>query len=343
MSIGKVKQAASVGFEAEPYRAPWWLASRHGQTVGGRLLRRQAAPRFRRERVDTPDGDVLLLDFVEEARLPATAPLVLLMHGLEGSARRGYAIETYRQLACHGVRAVGLNFRSCGGEPNRAARFYHSGDTDDIRFVLELLQRRNPGIRLGVIGYSLGGNAMLKYLGEEGEAARATLVAAAAVSVPYDLDAGARLLDSTRMGRFYTRRFLKTLIGKAEAKAALLADRCDMQRVRAARTFRDFDDAATAPLHGFASAEDYYTRASCGPYIPAIRLPTMLLHAEDDPFIPASAFPHGAAAANPWVHAVVTRSGGHVGFIDGKPWRPTFWAERNAARFLAERLHGVRP
>jgi uncharacterized protein len=320
------------------YRPPWWLPWSHAQTIAGRLLRRPAPPPFCRERIATPDGDVVLLDFVEDARLGAASPLVLLLHGLEGSARRGYALHTYRELAARDVRAVGLNFRSCGGELNPAPRFYHSGDTADIRFVLELLRARNPHAQLGAIGFSLGGNALLKYLGEEGEPAAALLAGVAAVSVPYDLDAGARLLDSTRMGRFYTRRFLKTLIGKAEAKARLLADRCDLARVRAATTFREFDDAATAPLHGFTSAEDYYTRSSCGPYIPRIRVPTLLLHAEDDPFIPARAFPREAVETNPRVDALISERGGHVGFIDGPPWRPTFWAERTAAEFLAARL-----
>lgn len=328
--------------DAEPYRLPWWLPSTHGQTIGGRLLRRPAPPPFRRERLATPDGDVLLLDHVVNDALAADAPLVVLLHGLEGSARRGYAIHTYRELARYGIRAVGLNFRSCGGEPNRQPRFYHSGDTADIRFVLERLRERDPAARLGAIGYSLGGNALLKYLGEEGAAARVTLAAVAAVSVPYDLDAGARLLDTTPMGRFYTGIFLKTLIAKAEAKAALLAGQCDLERVRRSRSFREFDDAATAPLHGFVSAEDYYARSSSGQFIAAISVPTLLIHAEDDPFIPASAFPHAAVAENPWVQAIITRRGGHVGFIDGPPWRPTFWAERTAARFLAQQLSGGR-
>jgi uncharacterized protein len=336
MAQGKVRSAPDVHFEVEPYRAPWWLRWAHAQTIAGRLLRRPAPPLLRRERLDTPDGDFVDLDFAEGG--DPGSPLVVLLHGLEGSARRGYAIHTYRQLARHGVRAVGLNFRSCSGEPNRTHRFYHSGETDDLRFVLRTLRAREPDSPLGAIGYSLGGNALLKYLGEEGDDAGATLQAAVAISVPYDLDAGARLLDATAMGRLYTSVFLKTLIDKAEAKAELLRGRCDLERVRAARTFREFDDAATAPLHGFADAADYYARSSSSRFVAHVRVPTLLLHAEDDPFLPPQAFPHAAVAANPWLHAVVTPQGGHVGFIDGPPWRPTFWAERVAARFLAERV-----
>ncbi len=322
--------------QPDGFRAAHWLPGPHAQTIGGRLLRRTTPPPFTRTRLETPDGDFLDLDFPPEpAGTSSTSPLVLLLHGLEGSARRGYAINVYRALARHGVRAVGLNFRSCSGEPNRTARFYHSGDTQDIRFVLAVLRQRYPGAPLGAIGFSLGGNALLKYLGEEGEAARSALACAAAVSVPYDLGAGADLLDSTPMGRFYTGVFLKSLIRKADAKAALLVDRCDVDRLRGARSFREFDDAATAPLHGFQGAEDYYQRSSSRQFLHAVRVPTLLLHAADDPFLPGSHFPHEEVASNDCLTGVVTSTGGHVGFIGGTPWRPHFWAEETAAGWLA--------
>ncbi len=321
-------------FQVEPFRPAWWLPSPHGQTIAGRLLRRPQPPHFERIRLDTPDGDFLDLD-VPLAPSPA-APLVLLFHGLEGSARRGYAINTYSELFARGIAAIGVNFRSCSGELNRTARFYHSGETGDLRFVLDYVAGRNPGRPLGAVGFSLGGNALLKYLGEEADAA--LLRCAVAVSVPYDLLAGARLLEASAMGRFYSRVFIKSLIGKAEAKAALLVDRCDLERVRRARTFWEFDDAATAPLHGFAGANDYYERSSSAAFVARIRRPTLLLHALDDPFVPPSAVPRAALGNNPCVEAVTTRQGGHVGFIGGSPWAPTFWCERQAARFLAHAL-----
>jgi uncharacterized protein len=342
------------GFDAVPYRPARWLPSPHGQTIGGRLLRRPAPIEFRRERVELPDGDFLDLD--HPAGIPSRsgaavgtwpdddAPLVLLVHGLEGSARRGYAINVYRDLARRGIRSVGLNFRSCSGEPNRLARAYHSGDTGDIRYVLDLLRERQPGIAIGAIGFSLGGNALLKLLGESGAArvpggaGDGVVRAAVAVSVPYDLGAGADFLETTAVGRFYASRFVRSLIAKAEAKGALLDAHCDRNRIRRARTFREFDDAVTAPLHGFADAADYYEQSSSKHHVAAIRVPTLLLHAEDDPFLPAERFPHAAVAANPAVRAIVTETGGHVGFIEGRPWSPSFWAEREAARFLAERL-----
>lgn len=327
------------GFAPRAFRPAAWLPGPHAQTIGGRLFRRAAPPPFGRERIETPDGDFIDLDFPPAPPgAGETTPLVLLLHGLEGSARRGYAINVYRALAAHGIRAVGLNFRSCSGEINRTARFYHSGDTDDIRHVIAWLRTHYPAARLGIIGFSLGGNALLKYLGEEGEAAHELVRCAVAVSVPYDLAAGADALDTTPMGRFYTGVFLKSLVAKADAKAALLVDKCDIERVRAARSFRAFDDAATAPLHGFAGAEDYYTRSSSKSYLERVRVPTLLLHAADDPFLPARAFPHTEVAANPCLTAVLTRRGGHVGFIGGPPWRPRFWAEETAAVWFAGKL-----
>jgi len=263
------------------------------------------------------------------------------MHGLEGSARRGYAINTYRELEQHGVRAVGLNFRSCSGEMNRAPRLYHSGDTGDIEHVLRLLADRYPGVPRGTIGFSLGGNAMLKLLGELGADAASFVSAAVAVSVPYDLGAGADWLAQSRMGRIYTSRFVASLVAKAQAKSGVLGDTCDIERIRSARSFREFDDAATAPIHGFTDAEDYYTRSSARHYLHAIRVPTLLLHAADDPFLPARFFPYAEVDANACISAIVTEAGGHVGFIEGSPLRPRFWAEEQAAAFLAGTLHGA--
>jgi uncharacterized protein len=298
------------------------------------LFRRPRPPVFERIRLETPDGDFLDLD-VPPSPQPTT-PIVVLFHGLEGSARRGYAIHVYRYLFERGVAAVGVNYRSCSGEPNRSARLYHSGETEDLRFVLTQLVARYPGRPLGAVGFSLGGNALLKYLGEEGSAA--AVQCAAAVSVPYDLHAGARLLEQSVMGRFYSRIFIKSLVLKLEARASLFADRCELERARRARTFYEFDDAATAPLHGFAGADDYYARSSSAQFLEHIRRPTLLLHAEDDPFVPASAVPREAIAQNPCLEAVIAPKGGHVGFIGGAPWAPTFWCERQIARFFAHQF-----
>jgi predicted alpha/beta-fold hydrolase len=299
---------------------------------------------LRRQRVTTPDDDFLDLDWVESDEIHAGAPasaLVIVLHGLEGSARSGYALEAYRQLAARGMPAVGLNFRSCSGELNRAPRLYHSGETEDLRFVVEMVRARYPDVALGAVGFSLGGNVLLKYLAEAAAAGRTPLAAAAAVSVPFDLAAGA---DHTERGltRLYVYRLLRSLRHKVRARAAELCDRLDVPAALAARTFRTFDDAATAPLHGFRNADDYYARSSSGPRIPEIRTPTLLVHAADDPFLPAGAIPRAAVAANRWLCAHFTDRGGHVGFVTGHPWRRRYWAEARVATFLADHLDAQR-
>ena len=340
-SPGKPSAPDPGRFEPRPFRPARLLGGAHRQTIAGRYLRRAAPPAFRRERIELPDGDFVDLDFPPAPR--PDAPLVLLLHGLEGSARRGYALITYRELAARGLASVGLNFRSCSGEPNRAARLYHSGDTEDIRFIAALLRDRFPAVPRAAVGFSLGGNALLKFLGEEGEAAARWFCAAAAVSVPYDLSAGADALDGSRMGRLYARLFVRSLVAKAEARAAQLGDRCDLERLRRARTLREFDDAATAPIHGFAGAADYYARSSSAAFLPRIRIPTLLLHAADDPFLPAAHFPHAQVRANPLLQAVLTERGGHVGFLAGSLLRPVCWAEQQVASFLAARCLSAGP
>ncbi|MGD8278692.1 MAG: hydrolase [Gemmatimonadota bacterium] len=322
--------------ETGSFEPAWWLPGAHAQTIAGRLLRRTAPPTLHRERIDLPDGDFLDLDITQGAA--PGSPLVLLLHGLEGSSRRGYALNVYRELGALGIGAVGMNFRGCSGEPNRTARSYHSGETEDLRHVLALLRERFPTSALGVIGFSLGGNVLLKYLGEEGEGATAGIRTCVAVSVPFDLGACADSLERTRMGRFYTRRFLATLKEKTAARRALVGDRLDMERALRSRTFREFDDAVTAPLHGFASAEDYYRRCSSAGFIGNIRVPTLLIQAQDDPFLPSGAIPRVAIAGNPRLLGRILARGGHVGFIEGPPWSPRFWVERAAAAHFADHL-----
>jgi predicted alpha/beta-fold hydrolase len=275
------------------------------------------------------------LDFAD--RDPAR-PLVLVLHGLEGSARSAYALQLYRALREHGIQAVGLNFRSCGGELNRTPRLYHSGETGDLAFVLQLLAQRFPERPLAAAGFSLGANVLLKYLGEVGaRAPSGGLRAACAISIPFDLAAGARQLERG-FARLYRRYLVAKLKRKTQAKASLLNGRVRLEKVARARTFPEFDDAVTAPIHGFADAWDYYRVSSCAPYLAAIRVPTLLIHAADDPFLPACAIPHQALRANPLLQALITERGGHVGFVTGPPWAPRFWAEEQAASFLAAQL-----
>ncbi len=321
-------------FESRLFHPAAWLPGGHLQTLAGKFLRPRPHLAVERLRVETPDADFLDLDLGPDPG--PRAPLVLVLHGLEGSTRRRYVRAAMSALTSVGMRAIGMNFRSCSGVPNRRARFYHSGETGDISLVLDLLHERYPGRPLGALGFSLGGNALLRYLGEKGDTPPPYLSGTAAISVPYDLAEGSRMLESSRMGRIYTGYFLRSLQDKARAKRELLSEVVDFEAILRARTLREFDAAATAPLHGFADAEEYYRQASAGPILPSIRVPTHLLHALDDPFLPASAVPTEAIDENSWLVGSICRRGGHVGFIErGPPWHASFWAELEAMRYLA--------
>jgi uncharacterized protein len=333
-----------ISFTPRPFRRAWWLPGGHLQTIGAWLLRPRGGVHFRRERLDTPDGDFVDLDFAagdgsrNGAGADPEAPLILVLHGLEGGSRALPALQAVRELTRRGLRTVTLNFRSCSGEPNRTARFYHAGETGDLHFVLEWIAARHPRAPLGIVAYSLGGNVLLKYLGEQGAAAVERVRAAVAVSVPFDLTAGARKLERG-VGRIYSAHFLRTLQRKLVDKQAMIGDRCDAARVARSLSLREFDDAATAPLHGFRDVEHYYTSSSSARFLSRIHVPTLLLHSLDDPFLPAEAVPHGAVHANPALTACFTRHGGHMGFVSGRlPWRAEYWAEAEAARFLALHL-----
>ena len=304
----------------------------------GPLVRRGRLP-LRRERVPTADGDFVDLDW---AGGPANAPLVVVLHGLEGSARSHYAIGLLREILARGWRGVALNFRSCSGELNRLPRFYHSGDTADLDAVVNLLIAREAGVRLGAVGVSLGGNILLKWLGEREREAPTQLVAAVAISVPFDLAASAGVLDRGLRRALYTENFMRTLRRKVRDKARRFPDFVDVAAVSRARTFAAYDRAVTAPLHGFADEHDYWARSSSGPYLGRIRRPTLLINALDDPFVPPGALPD-ACTLPPNVVTEFTPGGGHAGFFTGRrPWSPEAWAERRAVEFLSDALMAPR-
>jgi predicted alpha/beta-fold hydrolase len=287
--------------------------------------------------VPTRDGDFVDLDWLARPA-PAPAPLLLVLHGLEGSCRSHYVqglLELGRRLGWHGVV---LNFRSCSGEPNRLPRFYHSGDTDDLDEIVRLLTAREPERIIVAVGVSLGGNVLLKWLGEQGDGAPAAVAAAVGISVPFDLEQCARALDRGFQKWVYTANFMRTFKQKVRAKRQQHGAFVDLAAVRRARTFAAYDRVVTAPLHGFADEVDYWRRASCGPYLAKVRRPTLLISAVDDPFVPASALPNPHALP-PNVVLEVTERGGHVGFVEGPPWRVSSWAERRAIEFL----RGVQP
>lgn len=321
-------------FRTRPFRPAPWLPGPHLQTVGGKLLRPSPSLSLTRRRIDTPDGDFLDLDLAPEPR--PDAPLVLVLHGLEGSSRRGYVRLAMEELHSRGVRPIAMNFRSCSGEPNRRPRFYHSGETSDLSVALRWLRQRFPDRPLGALGFSLGGNVLLKFLGESHHESSELLNGAAAISVPFDLVAGTRAIEAGAMGRLYTYYFIRSLRKKATAKADVLDGVLDLELVLRARTLREYDEVATAPLHGFAGAGAYYRKASSNQFLGDVRVPTLLLQSEDDPFLPADAIPRVTIQDNPYLLPALTPAGGHVGFVFGPgPWRPRFWAESEAARYLA--------
>jgi len=317
--------------DAAEYRPPWWYRGRHLQTLWGPLFRRPRRPRVRRERWETPDGDFLDLDWL----VGGSGPLVLILHGLEGSSLSHYASGLLAEIAALGWRGAVVNFRSCSGELNRLPRLYHSGETSDLGWVVARLVDAEPGLRLGLVGVSLGGNVALKWLGERREAA--PVAAAVAVSTPFDLEGCARVLDRQPGRLLYTAQFLRSMKAKVRAKAHMYDGLVNLAAALRARTFAEYDRHVTAPLGGFADERDYWTRSSSGPYLPKIRRPCLLINAVNDPFIPAASLPTAALAASPWLEAAFVAEGGHAGFLEGRTGR-TSWAERQAMAFLRRHL-----
>jgi hypothetical protein len=299
------------------YSAPWWLPGGHLQTVYA-ALRPPPRVALQRERWDTPDGDFIDVDFAGDA---AAARRMVLFHGLEGSAESHYARAIAAHAVAQGWRIAIAHFRGCSGEPNRKPRAYHSGDAEEIDWVL-----RKLGPPLYAVGISLGGNALLKWLGEHGEAARALVRRAAAVSAPIDLAAAGHALDRGINRLLYTRHFLSTLKPKSLAKLETFPGLYPAATVRRARSFREFDNLVTAPLHGFRDVDHYWSAASSGPSLEHIRVPTLLLNARNDPFLPEHALLAAARKAAPCVVLEFPRTGGHAGFLaapfPGRPWLP---------------------
>ena len=291
------------------------------------------------ERRETPDGD-----FLEIARLVGTAgpraPRLLLLHGLEGGMHSHYARAMFREASQRGWAADLLLFRSCGTEPNRLPRSYHSGETTDPLWIIEQLVHEFPHAPLGLMGVSLGGNVLCKLLGEQSTRLPAQVVGAVAMSVPFDLARASRHLGRG-FGAIYEKFFLKSLIPKALSKIDRHPELAPLRHVAAARTLWAFDDAFTAPLHGYRDAADYYARASALPFLANIRLPTLLLNAEDDPFLPADVLTEVREAVrhNEHVKIEFPARGGHVGFTAGRrPWNPWYYGEWRAAEFLAAHM-----
>jgi uncharacterized protein len=297
------------------YRAPWWLPGGNVQTIWAALAATRHAgetPMWRRERWTTPDGDFVDVDHaVHEAR--TAAPLLVLFHGLEGSSSSQYAVAFADMARRNGLAMAVPHFRGCSGQLNRAPRAYHSGDFEEVDWLLKRFAAEHPQRPLLAAGVSLGGNALLRWAGEMGEEAARTASAVAAVCSPLDLAAGGHAIGQGFNRLVYTRMFLNSMVPKALEKLQQHPGLFDRDKLLSARNLYEFDDVFTAPLHGFQDTRDYWTRASAKPVLPAIRIPALALNALNDPFVPAASLP-SPHEAGPRVTLWHPREGGHVGF-----------------------------
>jgi predicted alpha/beta-fold hydrolase len=311
-----------------PFKPAWWLPGPHLQTLWPTFSRSQQKKLpLIRERIELPDGDFVDLDWMNQS----TQPIVLLLHGLEGSANSPYMQGMLRALEKNNWRAVVMHFRGCSGEPNRFTHAYHSGETGDISAVVDLLRQREPHTPIAAIGFSLGGNVLLKWLGETHTSN--PLTAAVAVSVPFQLSEVATRLEKG-FSRVYQWHLLKSLREKMREKFLSQKNTEEHNSLADITTLRQFDEKVTAPLHGFNGANDYYEKCSSRQFLKTIAVPTLLLQAEDDPFMTDKVIPD-KNELSATTEMIVTDHGGHVGFVEGKfPWRPEYWLERCVPEFI---------
>lgn len=316
------------------FKPAWWLTSSHGQTVYPTLARNISAPVDSMERLELPDGDFIDLAWAING-LDSQAPLVILLHGLGGSVESSYAAGFMHAFNRYGWRAVLMHFRGASPEPNRLPRAYHSGDTGDVDYFLKLLAQREPKTKKAVVGVSLGGNVLLKWLGEQ---EKQTLVdTAVAVSVPFELR-----LVADRIGRGFSRIYQAYLLRRMkkvfERKKAVFNGDVpqafkDMDKWQC---FWTFDEYVTAPLNGFPHVHDYYREASSRPYIAKITTPTLIIHALDDPFMTSEVVPSEEELSKE-VTLELSAKGGHVGFITGNlPGKPVYWLEQRIPEHLSQ-------
>jgi uncharacterized protein len=312
------------------YRAPILFTNPHVQTVFPTLFRKVTGVSYRRERIDTPDGDFLDLDWSNIG----SKRLAILLHGLEGNSTRTYILGMVKALNNGGWDAVAVNFRGCSGEPNRKLRFYHMGETGDLETVVSHVVGLGSYEELSLLGFSLGGNVILKYLGERGQDVNAMFKKAVVFSVPCDLTSSSRKLDHPA-NRLYMRRFLRMLHEKIRMKMEILPASINDRGYERIKNFEDFDDAYTAPIFGFKNAEDYWTRGSSKPFLSKISIPTLLINSADDPFLAEPCYPVEEASKSKCLFLEMPVHGGHVGFVTLNN-RNQYWSEGRAVSFLDE-------
>lgn len=314
------------------FKPAWWLRSPHLQTMWSTLFRRLGKLVVNRERFDLNDGDFVDLDWVG---LDNQGPIILVLHGMGGSINSPYANGILQAIVSQGWCGVLMHFRGCSGEPNRLPRYYHSGETQDVAEVVSALAKRYPGIPIAAIGYSLGGNVLLKWLGETREAN--PLKAAVAVSVPFVLDIAAKRV-SEGFCRIYQWTMLRDLRKQIIKKFVLIPPPFDLSKLAQLRNFHEFDSYFTAPLHGFKDASDFYEQCSSKQFLKYIKVPTLILHASDDPLLAKDIMFDNQDLSE---HVVIELSqyGGHVGFISGNiPLWPEYWLEKRIPEYLKDAL-----
>jgi len=314
------------------YRAPRWFKNRHVQTIFPTVFRRVSSIPYRRERLETPDGDFVDLDW-SQCGHPRVA---VLLHGLEGHSERKYMLGMVRALNAHGIDTVSLNFRGCSGEPNRKLHFYHSGFTADLHTVVQHLDRMSQYQTIDLIGFSIGGNQTLKYLGENRPALSKKIRKAVCFSVPIDLSACAKKMDEPPQA-IYLKRFLRMfkekIVQKRRQWQGADDESLNLDGFEKIKSFFDFDNRYTAPLFGYKSAQDYYAANSSRQFLPNISVPTLLITALDDPFLDENCFPIELAKTHNFLHLETPRQGGHMGFVS-KHAKGLYWSEARALKFL---------
>lgn len=313
------------------FKPAWWLPGPHGQTLWPNKIRRRPKVELIRERFELPDGDFIDTDWTSESH----GPIVIVLHGLEGSTRSGYAAGILHQIHKRGWRGLFMYQRSCSGVPNRLPRRYHAGETTDLVTLIEILEKREPTTPIAVVGYSLGGNILLKWLGEMQTPPR-QLAAAVAVSVPFDLSKATERLTQG-FSKVYQFAMLKKMQRSIKRKYLHRQTEYNIRKIVRLKTLREIDRAFTAPLHGFRDVNEYYDKNSSINHLRNIRFPTLILHSYDDPFITSDAVP-SPDKISPQVTLELSHAGGHVGFVHGSPLKPRYWLEERIPNYLSQRF-----
>ena len=327
------------GVISSAFRPASWLRNRHAQTIYPSLpWPRAPSPELTRRTLELPDGDVTAVDWLAGSpQITDSTPLLIVLHGLESSAESTYARQMLQAAFDHGWHAAVLHFRDCGDYRNRLPRRYHAGETNDLRYFLNKLRTAGQDGPIMAVGYSLGGNVLLKYLGEDG--VTTPLHAAAAVSVPLQLHVCAEALTQG-FSKIYQRHLLKRMKHAVSRKFDRHTAAFDWERTMNARTFAEFDDAVTAPLHGFSGKDEYYERCSSSGFLGQIERPTLIINSRDDPFMSPDMLPKPKSLSE-YVTLEVSEKGGHVGFVSGgTPWQPEYYLPQRIIGFLKSQMAG---